>query len=127
MSGFSFYLPPIVTVVAVALLAVVAIRLYIFRRRSAREIDELRQSMSQLEAGKQERLKTADALHRKQAWYRILFNNTNGMIFVHGITEDGLPAPGLTTHASTCWISPPWTSKWWIRLMPFRATRVPSS
>jgi len=102
MSGFSFYLPPILTVVAVALLAVVSIRLYVFRRRSAREIDELRQNMSQLEAGKQERLKTADALHRKQAWYRILFNNTNGMIFVHGITEDGLPGHFVAVNDVAC-------------------------
>ena len=35
-------------------------------------------------------------------WFRTLFNNTNDMVFVYGITEDGIPDKFLEVNDATC-------------------------
>ncbi len=101
MSGYSYFLP-LILAVTVTLLVAVIVRYYLYYRRALGDSDDLSQKIDDLENEKQERLKMADALHRKQAWYRILFNNTNDIIFVHGITDKGLPGHFVAVNDVAC-------------------------
>ena len=101
MSGLSYFLP-LILAVAVTLLAGAIVRHHVYRRRTSKELDDLGQRISELEGERQDRLRMSDSLHRKQAWYRILFNNTKDMIFVHGITDRGLPGHFVAVNDVAC-------------------------
>jgi PAS domain S-box-containing protein len=46
---------------------------------------------SDLKSESERRRRAEDELRLKESFYEILFNNTNDMVFVYGVTEEGLP------------------------------------
>jgi PAS domain S-box-containing protein len=64
--------------------------------------ERLAQRVANEEAQIEELQKTDEQTQQTMEWFRALFNNTNDMVFVYGITEDGMPDKFLEVNDAIC-------------------------
>jgi PAS domain S-box-containing protein len=64
--------------------------------------ERLAKRLANEEARIEELQKTDEQTRLTMEWFRTLFNNTNDMVFVYGITEDGMPDKFLEVNDATC-------------------------
>lgn len=72
------------------------------KRRLERVRNELKDRINGLEAENLETRKAEDEATLREKWIRTLFDNTKDMVFVFGITDEGLPGNFLEVNDEAC-------------------------
>lgn len=98
-------LPQVLLVLTtLSVLAAVALGgLYLLQRRQTlRWRSEFEDAQRRGEQERRERERVDEALRQKKEWSDILFNNTQDMVFIHGVTPAGLPGHIVQVNDVAC-------------------------
>lgn len=71
-------------------------------RRSRDSRQAIEEAQQQLAREAQARYKTERLLQDRQEWSETLFNNSLDMVFIHGVTDAGLPGPFQQVNDAAC-------------------------
>jgi PAS domain S-box-containing protein len=86
----------------VTLVVALVVTYVILRKRDRAHAVETASRRAAVEGEHAERERLADLLRVETERYRILFNNTKDMVFIHGITPDGLPGRFIDVNDIAC-------------------------